>query len=94
MNGTPDVAAVTEGGDESGDDGVGEFVGAAEEGVCGGEEGVREQDIGDGGVTGARVRVVVWVGYWIGGPVEKIQGVMGALHVLDDLDHQAWGEGT
>lgn len=71
MNGTPDVAAITQGVDESGDEGVGEFVRVAKEGVGGGEKGVREQYIGDGGVTGASVRVVVGVGFRIGGPVEK-----------------------
>lgn len=42
MNGASDVAAVTEGVDEFGEEVVGEFVGVAEEGEGGGEERVGE----------------------------------------------------
>lgn len=51
VNGAPDIAAVTESVDESADKEVGEFVGVVKKGVSGGEEGVGEQEVGDGGVA-------------------------------------------
>lgn len=76
MNGTPYITTVTQGIDESANEEIGEFVGAVEEGVCGGEEGVRKQEIGDDGVTGEGVEIVVGVGLRIGGPVEEEKSVI------------------
>lgn len=65
MNGATDVAAVAEGDDESGNEGIGEFVGLTEEGICGGEERVGEQEVGDGDVAIGGVGIVIRVGVWI-----------------------------
>lgn len=92
VNGASDIATVAESVDEFGGEEVGEFVGAAEEGVGGGEKGVGKQDVGDGGVTGARVGVVVGVGLRVGGPVEEEESMVGVVCVLDHLGNQAWSE--
>lgn len=87
MNGTPNIATITESLDKSGDDEVGSLVRVVKEGEGGVEEGMGKQEVGDGDVTGVSMRVVVGVRIRVGSPIEEEEGVVGVVLVPNDLDN-------
>lgn len=91
-NGTLDVAMVTKGGDEFGDESVREFVGAVKEGVRGAEGNtslmVRNRSEGESSCRG-------WVRDWRPSSKNIWHELLGAFHVLEESKfHRAGGKKT